>query len=715
MIQATRLTLLGVLIALLFWPIGGLAQRAPAGEPFLFTADQVIHDRDLGVVKVTGNVEISRGQRILMADTVIYNEREDILSATGNVKFLQPSGDVIFGEFMELSGDFKDGTVRDIRILLSDSARLAASGARLSGGNRVEMRNAVYSPCNACARDPEQPPFWRIKAVKVVHDQVRKTIEYTDAWLELLGIPVLYTPYLSHPDPTVKQQSGFLVSRFGVSNNLGSAVSVPYHFAIAPNRDATLTPIFTSKERLILGGEYRQLQSHGRLDLGGSVNYSSENEFRGHVDSRGRFDLDQTWRWGFDLERASDDTYMRRFSFGSDKVLTSRVFAEGFRKRNYMSVSALSFQGLREADDPGETPIVLPMFEFSQVGEAGRLGARTSLDASVLALGRTRGTDTRRVSLGAGYRLPYISPRGEIYDLSLSLRGDLYHVSRLERPGPKQDFSGFSGRLHPELVLNWRLPFSRQSGFAEQVVEPLVSFAVSPYGGNPDTIPNEDSSDLEFDDTNLFSANRFTGLDRVEGGPRVGYGLKWRIVGQGGGGSSVFLGQSYRLRKDDTFGKGSGLEDNFSDIVGRLTVSPGKFLDLSYRTRIDKNDFSARRNEVRLVAGQPALNFSTNYVFFDRQEGSEFGGREEIQTNLRAQLTRFWRSDFTNLYDLDEDGGMRSLGLKFTYECECFDFSISFVRTVYRDRDIKPSDAIILRLIFKTLGDIQTGISRSAS
>ncbi len=713
---------MGAFLALLFlslWPVGAGAQPAAgpgaSQEPFLFTADEVIHERELGISRLTGNVEISKDDKILIADTVTYNEREAVLSASGNVKFLQPSGDVLFGEFMEISGDFKDGIIREIRILLSDSARIAANGARLSGGTRLEMSNAVYSSCNACARDPEQPPFWQVKAVKAVHDQVRKTVEYTDAWLELAGLPVFYTPYLSHSDPTVQRQSGFLVPKFGASNNLGTTLSAPYHYVIAPNRDATITPILTSKERLVLAGEYRELQTHGLVNVEASVNYDSKNEFRGHLDSDGRFDLDRTWRWGFDLDRASDDTYKRRFRFGSEKTLTSRLFAEGFRNRNYMAVSGVTFQGVRETDDPGNTPVVLPMFEFSQLGEPLHLGARTSLDASMVALSRTRGMDTRRMSAGAGYHLPYISPLGEIYDLSLSLHGDLYHVSRLPRPGAKKDYSGFAGRLRPEMALNWRLPFSRRSGFADQVVEPVVSVVLSPNGGNPDTIPNEDSVDLELDETNLISANRFTGLDRVESGPRMGYGLKWRIQGKKGGGSSVFLGQSFRLRDDYTFGQGSGLEDNFSDIVGRLTVSPGEDLDLVYRTRIDKDDLSPRRHEVNLRAGRPALNFSTNYVFFDHQEGSEFGGREEIRTNVSAKLTRFWRSDFSNLYDLDEDDGLRSLGLKFTYECECFDFSVSFTRTFYEDRDVKPSDAILLRMTFKTLGEVQTGISHSGS
>ncbi len=37
-------------------------------------------------------------------------------------------------------------------------------------------------------------------------------------------------------------------------------------------------------------------------------------------------------------------------------------------------------------------------------------------------------------------------------------------------------------------------------------------------------IPNEDSLDFEFTDDNLFSLNRFPGIDRLEGGPRANVG-----------------------------------------------------------------------------------------------------------------------------------------------------------------------------------------------
>ena len=225
----------------------------------------------------------------------------------------------------------------------------------------------------------------------------------------------------------------------------------------------------------------------------------------------------------------------------------------------------------------------------------------------------------------------------------------------------------------------------------------------------------DDSVDVEFDDANLFVSNRFAGFDRVEGGPRVNYGVKWGVFGAGGGSTSVLVGQSFRFRKDSTFQSGTGLEKNLSDVVARIQVSPNKNLDLTYRTRLDSEDLSPARNEVALSAGVPALQLSADYVKFEREAGSEFGGREEVSGGVRMQLDRFWRTSLSGRYDLEDGGNLRRLGLNLTYECECFVFSATITRSFFEDRDLKPDDAIILRLTFKTLGDVQTGITRSGN
>jgi LPS-assembly protein len=668
------------------------------------------YDQDRGLVTASGNVEIVHGQRRMRADTVTYNQTTDIVSATGNIALTEPGGERIFSDRMEVTGDLRDAVVEAVGILMTDRSRIAAVGGRYSAGTITEMRKGVYSPCELCETDPTRPPLWQVKAVKIVHDKTTKTIEYRDAWLEVFGVPVAYTPYLSHPDPTVKRKSGLLAPSFGGNSDLGLVLKVPYYFNISPTQDATLTALVTGSEGSGGIGEYRQRFMKGTLDATGSlVGGDSEEEIRGHIDAKGRFDIDDTWRLGFDAHRATDDTYLRRYGLGSPVSLNSRLFTEGFRKRNYFAANAYAFQGLRVEDDPGLEPLVLPLVDFNHVGEVDRFGGETVLDVNLLAITRTDGTDTRRLSIRPGWRLPFIGPLGDAYKVSLSLNGDFYHADELPRQG-KTKLTGFSNRIVPQVTVDWRYPFVRDGATFNHVVEPIAVVAYSPNGGNSVDIPNEDSTELEFDDTNLFSANKFTGIDRVEGGPRIAYGVKWGVYGKNGGNTSFFIGQSYRPRTDDTFAAGSGLDENFSDIVGRVSINPGKYLNLLYRTRFDGDNFTPKRNEVTLAAGIPAFNVNANYVFIEKQQDSEFAGREEIVYSASSQLNRFWRIAFSGVNDLVSNE-TRAIGARLIYENECIVLTTDARRTFFEDRDLKPSDEISFRVVFKTLGEVRTGIS----
>ena len=310
------------LCAVLFGPPAAAQIEKSVGTgtgPVLFKADELRYDRELAIIVATGHVEFSRGESVLMADTVTYNQREDTVAASGHVTLLVTGGQVMFADYMALSGDLKDGLIRNLRARFSDNSRVAANGARRIGGVRNEMAKAVYTPCAACAAHPERAPLWQLRADEVVHDEVAHEIKYYDATMEMFGVPVMYLPYFQHPDPTVEKKTGFLAPSFGSDSELGKILRVPYFINLAPNRDLTLDPIITTNEGPVLAGEYRERYSHGELQLAGSVTEGSapsgKDEIRGHVKGFARFDLGDHWRTGADIFRTSDDTYLARYGF----------------------------------------------------------------------------------------------------------------------------------------------------------------------------------------------------------------------------------------------------------------------------------------------------------------------------------------------------------------------------------------------------------------
>lgn len=701
--------------ALTLGGVSASAQTAPGqGTPeksATFSADEMTHDKDLGTINARGHVEVNNSGRTLLADSITYNQTHDLIRATGNVTLMRPNGDVLFASTMEIKGDLKNGLIEDFRAVLADRSRFAARRAKLVNDETMTLDHGVYTPCEPCKTDPTRAPLWQIKAIKVVHDKVNKVVEYTDAWLEIAGIPVVYTPYMSYPDPTVKRKSGFLSPSVGGSSNLGFGIRAPYFHVIDKYSDITLTPIITSKEYGALAGQHRQRFTKGEVQTDASLAYDSNQDVLGHIGAKARFDINRSWRWGADLNRATTDTYMRRYGFGSQDTLTSQAFLEGFRGNNYTSISTKAFQGLRSTDDARTTPLILPLVQFSHQGDPGRLGAYNTLDVNGVMLTRDQGVSAKRISVKPSWNLPYIAPKGDVYKLSASLGVDFFHAENQPAPASRGGtYNGAALRLNPELMLDWRWPLARRIGSMTEVLEPIGQVIVSPYGGNSYKMANEDSQDFDFNDANLFSANRFTGFDRVESGPRTNYGVKWSVTGDDGGSTSVMMGQSYRLKTDDTFSVGSGLENNFSDYVGKVQVSPGAHLNLLYRTRMDKDTLDFKRNEVGLAGTAGWFKYGADYVYFARQQDSEYAGRKELNYSLGATVTDFWSTKFSGVRDMSQTGGQRSMRLGLVYEDECFLFDTSLSRTFYQDRDVQPTDAILFRLVFKTLGEVTSDV-----
>ena len=728
--------------------------------PIVFRADEVEYDEQLALTVARGHVEISQNGLVLLADTVTYNQRTDTITASGNVSFSQPTGEIVFAEFMELRDSMNEGFAKNVRMLLADRSRLAANTARRTNGNRTELRRGVYSPCDLCKNDPSAPPAWQLKARELNHDKELQLIEFRNTTMEIDGWPVFYWPYISTPDPSVRRASGFLIPSVGGSNTLGANVTIPYYWVLGPDKDVTLTPRFMTKAGALLTADYRERFGNGVLDALASVNHSnvgsgssssSEGEqWRGQINEHSVFDLDQTYRTGLDVQRVSDQTFLTRFGFGNPllNAMTSRGYLEGFEPRASTDLNAYLFQPLLPGIGDSTQPIVLPVANRNWQSEPGLLGGRWNLNANVLNIVREVGTQTRRMSLGSQWDRTFRDGIGGRYDFSASLRGDGYWINNLssvsnpdlpsaffsvdKQPPVAPTATNFlTGRAFPQVGLVWSYPLTHRGETLTELIEPIAGGFVGPSSGNRRNIPDEDSLSFSYSDTDLFRRDRLAGYDILDTGQRVDYGTKLGLYDKDGGSYRLLIGQSYRAQPNPFLPLGSGAENRLSDAVGRVVLSPVSYLDLIYRFRFDTTPLADRVQQVGISAGPQSLRLSGSFVYLPAQLQGQlvtnpatgqnvlYGKREQLYFTATAKLTRYWSLQGSQIVNLTNTttfvngvatptsaGASLYASLSAIYQDECMAFIGTVAQSGVRNGDVTPGVSVLFSVVFKNLGEI---------
>ena len=728
----------------------GTAPRPDSNAPVTFTADEVEYDRERGIVTARGRVEAWQNERILRADSFVYDRNTGIATVTGNVQIIETDGQVLFADSAELNQGFRDGVLTGVRALLAANGRLVANGVRrttvpLPDGapenaprqTLSDLSRVVYSSCNLCERDPSRPPLWQVRARTATQDTAAQRIAYRDARLEVYGVPILYSPFFSHPDPQSPRASGFLFPTLGSTRFLGGFIQTPYYWAIDEQSDLTVTPLFSTRQNPNLGLEYRRRFNNGDIQAQFSGGYFNGTDtrgqegFAGHIFSRARFHLDENWRAGAEINRASSELYLRTYRFEYRRVLTSTAFVEGFwGTEGFVRLDTRTYQGLRTTDNDRLFPIVGPNAYAEYAPRERYAGGFLSINAGVLGITRLTGASSQRLTTQVNWRRQEIDDVGGMWNFRM--QGDLrgYYANRqaINTVGnnvvttiTNNEANGFHGGANIRAAVDWRLPLVRNAGaYGVQTIEPRIQIVTGPNTGRQTRFPNEDSIDLEFTDANLFNLNRFNGRDRQEGGTRVDGAIRVAQDFPNGGRVEAIAGRSWRVHRDATFANGSGLERRGSDYVGRVSVSPAYWLDLQARTRLDGqtgqhrfSDYVASTSLNGLVPGLDSLGFQAGYLYTTPQSYlTPIRTRNEVMVGVTASTRTAagsnWRVGVSARYDLNLERPVLVQGVA-GYEDECFILEGRFVRRFARDPSTQQEYAgntlFLIRLGFKTLGE----------
>ena len=700
-------------------PAPTAVQPASQNAPVTFTADEVQYDQNAALVMARGRVEAFQGGRILRADELTYNRSTGVATARGNVQLIEADGQVMFAESAELSNQMRDGVLEGLRGYLLQNGRIAATGARRTDGSILDLSRVLYTVCDPCKDDPLAPPLWQLRARTATLDRNEQQVRYRGASLDMAGVPVMWLPYFQHPDGSAARQSGFLSPSFGITKYLGGFIEMPYYWAIDESQELVLRPTTSTRVSPNLGLDYRRRFNIGEMEVLSSIGQldgrdGTDEGFAGHIFAKGRFSLDETWRAGFDANRASSDQYLRIYRYGSQRILPTTVFTEGFwGPEGFARFDARAYQGLRSTDDISEIPLVLPNIYADWESPEDSLGGRFTVDTSSFAIFRGTGTSTRRASSRIGYALPRIDDLGGIW--TLRAQSDLaaydFENINLAPNYAKGDANGQSAAANLRAALDWRMPFLRNSGdWGSQVVEPRIQLVTGPMTGSQYRIPNEDSIVYDFTDANLFSLNRFPGRDRQEGGTRADMALRGAWFMPENRQLEALVGRSFRVQEDGgPFYPLSGLENRASDWVSRLTFRPTSWLDLTGRSRREGESLAARTYDVSGTL-RPSDNTSFTVGYLKAPPVpyiTPFAQREEIYLGVSQRLG-MWRFSALGRQNIELNRPVAA-ALSALYEDECFIFETRFVKNYAEDQttnNLYPGATMLLfRFGFKTIGD----------
>ncbi len=673
------LSCLLILTLIIVTPHSAGAQSDPAS----LVADRVSIRRDAALV-AEGNVEVFFQGQSLRATRIIYDRSTDRLLIEGPIVLNDGTGSFIVADQADLSADLTEGVLTSARLVLNQQLQLASTELRRVGGRYTELKSVVASSCQVCASNPT--PLWEIRASRVVHDQQERQIFFDNAQFRVGGVPVFYLPRLRMPDPTLKRTAGFLVPRIRTTSGLGTGLKLPYFVTLGPSRDLTVTPYISTKRGRTVELRYRQAFRTGDIELNGALSRDElvPGKTRGYLTAAGNFDLPQNFKLLFRGEVVSDDAYLLDYGLGDKDRLDSRIEITRTRRNEYISGRLIAFKSIRAGENNATLPSIITDMTFHRrfaLGEFGgegglRFQTHSAYRSSASPLdgngdGIADGRDLGRASVRLDWSKNWVLPGGVLGAVLGEVTADYYSV--------RQDaaFGGGSSRLHGAVAMELRWPWVKAgANGATHVIEPMVQLVLSPSG--TETLPNEDSALVEFDEANLFALNRFPGSDAVERGARANIGVSWTRIDPAGWTVGVTLGRVVRTDDLGQFSAASGLDGSTSDWLAAVQIALPDGVLMTNRVLFDDNT-ALTKAEMRLDVNRARYGLSTGYLWVVADPAENRPDPiSELVVDGRYNLTDAWVAKVATRYDFQADRATSAgLGLAFRNECVLVDLSLS--------------------------------------
>ena len=752
--------------------LSNLAADSPFQDPDIIylEADELINNETQGILTASGEVEGRYQNRTLRADRVVYNLQTGAVVATGNVVLVDSTGASQYADKLELSDELEAGTAANFTARTADGGITAAAFATRTKDEEIELYNAYYTACEPCKENGKtRKPSWRIKARKVRQDKDSRTVRYNDAVFEFLGVPLFYTPYLAHPDPSAGRASGFLTPFAGVSSSKGIHATIPYYWAIDDYTEATITPHIFQRVNPLIEYKFSRNFNTGVVNVDGSFTYSSffdrdGNQFdpaefvdpsqipigkklRSHIYAKGLFNPNKIWTYGFGIQLTTDDNYLNRYDqqetpppFGlyesESRRNISQAFLVGQNDDFRFSTSTFGYQDLRSTffrnqetglisvftPNDRELPIIFPKIEFDKYFKDPILDGRLKAFGDATILSRDIGTNYARLTSGVDYSKTVIAPGGLEIKPFANARYDYFNIKPEDVITDADENLRFNtvefSRALGQVGVDVRYPFIKTGNNVDFIIEPRAQITQSFGDGKLDQLSITDTQgnalslfqdgvNVDFDQALLWQSNKATGYDFWQKGLRGDIGASF-IADWKTSRAQFFLGRSFARNIDDSFAIGSGLEGENSDYVGQFELDLNRKFKWTTRVRYDQNDNKFRRIDTGFNYNSKWL--STNWRYFKLDPATR-----QLIDNPTAPpeaingYTRLRLSDRWSIgYNISRDLDAKLTQWQrvgLTFQDDCTLLELYYTRNNFGSDAIRDSDGFGIRVSLLTLGD----------
>ncbi len=738
-----------------------------SGDEIVIDADQMRYDKEKKFLQASGNIIITNQiENIkIISDNIIYDKNIEKIVSSGNVEikfednyslttkeiiYLKNSEEILIKhiskikdnlgneiEFDELNYNAIDKLIKGKSVKLLDleknfynfdNAIIDFSKNQIIADNvNIDFNKNIFgNPLNdprlkgnyffsdgkssiikkgvftSCKKNDNCPP-WQIKAKEIKHDKEKKTINYKNAWLEIFDQPIIYFPKFFHPDPTVKRQSGFLMPQVIDSSSLGLSFKLPYYKVISDNKDLTFSPRIFSENEGLFQNEYRQVNEDSKHIADFSLKQKdskSKTHFFTNSLTNLNMDVFDISEIEMNLEATSDDNYLKTHNIKSainnnQSLLNSFLIFRGSSRDMNLETKIEAYEDLTEDTSSDKYEYIFPSYEFSK-----RIKSNYNGDYEIISKGNYKNYNTNIFEKVLINDLkfssnPKITQSGFVNKFNLLLK----NVTS-EGDNSSTYKNKFSSENYGSIFYDMSFPLKKEGNFFDNFFTAKGSLMYSPNS-------NKDlkTLDRKIDINNIFTQNRLSLDDTVEGGQSLTLGGEYNLKGKRDGNDILKAGLATVLRDNEELNlpTKSTLNNKGSDFIGSLVFEPNKNLKLDYNFSMDSDFKSSNFN---LLKTDVSVNkFVTSFEFL--QEDDEVGSESYLsnetsynfnnQYSLKYRTRRNKKTDFTEFYNLI-----------YEYKNDCLTASIQYNKDYYSDNELKPTEEIFFSISIVPLATLNT-------